>query len=151
MIERMTDTPAKLRENALWKETYAIAAFMYGKIDELVENHPDEKWVMASKFRTAASDSMFYMAQSIGTAVDDANGYDWSNARRSLFALQTMYIFATKQKLLELEPSIVVRIDALIAAIDLQIAKNKKDAEAATKKDMEPWLEKYRLWREMNQ
>ena len=60
-----------------------------------------------------------------------------------------MYIFACKQKFLELDPEIVVKIDKLLKEINANIATVKKEAENKAKKELEPWLEKYSLWKEM--
>lgn len=145
----MSNTTKKLRENPVWKETYAIVEFIYSKVDEIVANNPDEKWATATKLRNSANDSMFYVSQAVGSAEANAREYDWNGARKNLFAVQTMYIFATKQKLLELEPEMVVRIDRLIESVDSELIKTKKDTEVKRKKEMEPWLEKYRIWQQM--
>lgn len=145
----MKDVPSKLRLNPLWQDVYELVVHIYGKIDEIMDNFPDEKWTTASKLRNSANDSLFYIAQSIGNTSIEAAEYDWSNSRKSIFALQTMYIFAGKQKFLELDPDIVVRIDKILEKIDSSIEASKKEVERKNKKELEPWLEKYRLWKEM--
>jgi hypothetical protein len=146
----MKDAFITSRANPLWKETYAIVEYMYGSISELIINFPDEKWGTASKLRNAANDSLFYIAQAVGNATPEARDYDWSSARRNLFALETMYIFVCKQKFLELEPSIVVRIDTLLKQIDTQIEVTKKESKDKTQADLQSWLDKYQLWQKMN-
>jgi len=37
----------------------------------------------------------------------------------------------------------------LLVDIDDEIANTKKEIEKKSKEDMEPWLEKYWLWKEM--
>lgn len=138
----------KLTDNALWKEANAIAEHMYAKLEEL-ERTPDEKWNSERKIRNAANDVIFFIAQSVGNYLPEAAEYDWNNARKNLFALRTVYTFAHKQRFISLEPEIVVKIDKLLADIESEIDKTKKEAEAKSKQDMEPWLEKYRLWKEM--
>ncbi|PLS81789.1 hypothetical protein CYG49_01450 [Candidatus Saccharibacteria bacterium] len=147
----MKAVPKKLREDPLWKETLALTEYMYGKVDELTVNYPEEEWASANKLRNSANDSLFYVAQALGNTEASASEYDWSYARKNLFSTETMYIFATKQKLIDLEPEIVVRIDRLIEAIDSLIEKAKEDAETKTKRELEPWLEKYRLWQQMQE
>jgi hypothetical protein len=142
-------TPDKLRANPLWRETYAIAGYMYDKIYELIANFPDEQWTTASKLRNSANDSLFYISQAIGSAAPEVSKYDWSNARKNLFSLQSMYTFAGRQKFLELEPEIVVRIDALLGEIDKRIVSSNMEAKKKDKEDLEPWLEKYRLWQKI--
>ncbi len=75
--------------------------------------------------------------------------YDWNYARKYLFSLQSMYIFATKQKFLELEPEIIVKIDKLLREIEVQIKQSKRKEEERNKKELERWLEKYRLWQKI--
>jgi len=62
-----------------------------------------------------------------------------------------MYTFAAKQKFLELEPEIIVKIDSLLEEIDKKIASSKKETQNKNKEELEPWLEKYRLWQKMNE
>lgn len=141
-------TDKKLTENHLWKEANAIAEYMYGRLEEF-EQTPDEKWNTERKIRNAANDTLFFIAQAVGNFMPDAAEYDWNNARKNLFALRTMYTFAHKQKFIVLNPEIVVKIDKLLADIDTEITAAKDEITKKTKKDMEPWLEKYRLWKEM--
>jgi hypothetical protein len=118
-----------LRDNPIWKETYAIVEDIYSRIDKLIEEHPDEKWATASKLRNAASDSLYYVSQSVGNAVLETSGYDWNNARKHLFSLQTMYIFAAKQQLLAMDPELIVKIDNLFKQIDANIASSQATHE----------------------
>lgn len=37
----------------------------------------------------------------------------------------------------------------MLEGVDASIVKSKKEAENKTKKELEPWLEKYRLWKEI--
>jgi len=138
----------KLTESALWKEANAIAEYMYGRLEDF-EQTPDEKWNTERKIRNAANDTIFFVAQAVGNFLPDAAEYDWNNARKNLFALRTMYVFAHKQKFISLNPEIVVKIDALLASIDGEIATVQKEIVKKAEKDMKPWLEKYRLWKDM--
>ena len=140
----------KLTKNSLWKEANAIAEHMYSKLDELAHT-PDEEWNSERKIRNAANDVIFFVAQAVGNFLPDAAEYDWNSARKNLFALRTIYTFAHKQKFISLEPEIVVKIDGLLAMIDKEIIAARQEIEMKSKKDMEPWLEKYRLWKDMQQ
>lgn len=144
-----SDDMKTLRDNPLWKESVGIAEKMYSLADEISDSNPDEKWNTERKIRNTANDMMFYISQVVAKTTIDTAEYDWNNARKSLFGLQTMYIFATKKHFLELEPELVVRIDKLIAKIDEGIEKSHEEAEQNATKEMEPWLEKYNLWKKM--
>ncbi len=145
----MKDTPNKIRDDELWKDVYSLVAHMYGIIDDLLANYPDEQWTTVSKLRNSANDSLFYASQATGSASPESSQYEWNNTRKNLFALQAMYTFAAKQKFFELEPEIIVKIDGLLEQVDKKIALSKKAHEAKNKEELEPWLEKYRLWQQM--
>jgi hypothetical protein len=138
-----------LRDNAMLKEATDLAGYMYGEVLKQFGDFSEEKWNTESKIRRASNDVIFYIAQAVGGTTSDTTQYDWSSARKNLLSLQTMYVFANKQGFVELEPSIVTRIDKLIANIDIEIVESKKEIERKTKNEMEPWLEKYSLWKEM--
>lgn len=142
----MADVPAKLRDNQLWKEVYSLAGLIYAKLDDLVANFPDEKWNSASRLRNAANDSLFYVSLAVGSATPETSLHDWNSARRNLFALQSVYTFAAKQKFFELEPEVIVTIDRLLKVVDKEMDASRLAAERREQKELEPWLEKYRLW-----
>ncbi len=140
----------KLRDDSLWKEVFEVAQYMYGKLLEL-ENFPDEKWTVEGKLRTAAFDALYFLANAISSGDDSTSSviFDWNNARKSLFAVQTAYIFAGKQGFLELEPERVVQIDRLLKEYVSRIDAVRKENIRRDKADKEAWLEKHRLWQEM--
>jgi hypothetical protein len=139
-----------LRQNATLKEAIVIAEYMYTEVLKQFEEFTEEKWYSEDKIRRTSNDLIFFIAQAVGTSTTDTTEYDWSNARKNLLSLQTIYIFANKQGFIELEPSIVNRIDNLIMDINDKIDNSKKEYERITKNEMKPWLEKYRLWKEMH-
>lgn len=145
----MPQIPISLRDNKIWKDTYDIAQFIYAKVDELNEHHPDEKWDSVSKLKSSAIDSIYYISQAVGSMEADAAIYEWNSARKSLFALQSIYLFDTKQNMLDLEPSIIVKIDKLISEIDIEIANANRVSKQITNEDLEPWLKKYEIWRKL--
>lgn len=127
-----------LRDNPTWKETSEIVDAVYGQLDKLIKDFPEEKWASASKLRNAANDCLYYISQAVGNALIETSSYDWSNARKHLFSLQSMYIFATKQKFLTIEPELIVRIDKLIQQIDTSIAAaNAAKASSTLQNDHE--------------
>lgn len=146
----MKNIPKRIRDDELWKNVYALVEYMYGKVEDVITNFPKEEWTTASKLHSSAIDSLFYISQAVGNDAPEISRYDWSNARKYLFSLQTMYIFAAKQKFFELEPEVVVKIDNFLDEVDKRIAASKKEAEKKNKDELEPWLEKYRLWQKMH-
>ena len=137
------------RRDPLWKTTFELARQMYNIAHQILELHPDEQWATVNKLRTTVNDCMFHVSQSVGAVPAEVSVYDLNNARKNLFTLQSMYIFATKQQFISLDPEIVVTIDSLIADVDNRIKSAEEFRALQTQKDLEPWLEKYRLWQKM--
>ena len=145
----MNSTINKIREDMFWKSVYKLVEHIYGKIDDLIANFPNEEWATASKLRNSANDSLFYVSQVVGSAAPEMSKYDLNNARKNLFTLQSMYTFAAKQKFLYLEPELIVEIDKILTEIDKRIKVSDKATEEKNKEELEPWMEKYRLWQKM--
>lgn len=141
--------PLKIRSDKLWQDVYRLVEHMYDIVYSLIDEHPDEQWTTASRLRSAANDSLFYVSQAVGSAKIDAAQYDWNSARKSLFSLQSMYTFAAKQTFFKLEPELVIEIDAMLDLIDYKIKEGKKEEISQSKKELEPWLEKYRIWQDL--
>lgn len=141
-------TNQQLTENTLWKTAKEIAEYMYDRLDDF-SHTPDEKWNTERKIRNTANDMIFFVAQAIGGSLPEAAEYDWNNARKNLFALRTMYVFAHKQKFISLSPDMVVKIDHLLTAIDKEMTATRKEINKKAQEDITPWLKKYQLWKEM--
>lgn len=145
----MTSSPTKIRDDELWQDVYKLVKNIYGQIDDLIAHFPNEEWTTANKLRNSANDSLFYVSVAVGNVALESSKYDLNNARKNLFALQSMYIFATKQKFLELEPELIVALDTILAEIDKRYAKSDQEAKNKTKQELESWQEKYHLWQKM--
>lgn len=145
----MKNIPKKIREDVFWQDVYKLVEYIYSKIDSLIVEFPAEEWATASKLRSSANDSLFYVSQAVGNIAPEVGKYDLSNARKNLFTLQSMYTFAAKQKFLDLEPELIVELDKILAEIDERIDTSDKELKKKNKEELEPWLEKYRLWQKM--
>ena len=145
----MKTTSKKIRDDALWQSVYKVVERIYGQIDDLITNFPTEEWATASKLRNSANDSLFYTSQAIGSVAPETRKYDLNNARKNLFTLQSMYTFAARQNFLELESEVVVEIDTILIEIDKRIDNSDKESQKKNEEDLEPWMEKYRLWQKM--
>jgi len=137
----MSKKDSNLRDNPIWKDTFKLTEYIYEVNQEIIDNDPEEKWGSASKLRYAADDALFYVAQAVGGIPEYAD-YDWSNAKKHLFTLQTLYLFSHKQKLFDLDPEIVMLLDELILTTAKEIEKSKKAAEEKSQKDIEKAIEK---------
>ena len=145
----MKSTPKKIRDDVFWQSVYKLVERIYNKIDDLIADFPAEEWLTANKLRCSANDSLFYISQVVGSVAPEMSKYDLNNARKYLFTLQSMYTFASKQKFLELEPEIIVEIDNILHEIYKRVKNSDTEAEKKNKEELEPWMEKYRLWQKM--
>ena len=146
----MAKDQPKPRDDTLWQNVNTLVQHIYSLLDDIVVNFSNEEWSTVSKLRNAANDSLFYTAQAVGSVAPEITTYDYNNARKNLFTLQTMYTFAGKQRFTKLDPDVVVNIDEMLAEIDARMQVCQKELEKKNKEELEPWLEKYRIWQKMH-
>jgi len=139
-----------MKEGSLHKEIAAIAKSMYDAADVIEVNSIDEKWRTASKIKNAANDSYFYVAQVVGAGENNALEFDCINARKHLNTLKSMYVFAAKQGMTELDPELVVKIEKLVKEIDSVQEAGEAKIKRKTEEELKPWLEKYRIWQKIS-
>jgi hypothetical protein len=139
-----------MKKNPLLEEATAITESMYMIAEAIETDLLDEKWRTASKLKNAANDAYFYVAQVVGAGKNQALEFDCINARKHLNTLKAMYVFATKQNMTELDPELVVKIDSLVSEVDAEQVSGQKEIERKTQEELEPWLEKYRIWQKIS-
>ncbi|HSX36018.1 MAG TPA: hypothetical protein VLH84_03745 [Patescibacteria group bacterium] len=147
MSSLKTPEPLKLENSALWKEVNSLVEHLYGRLSALPE---DEKWNSVYKIRTASTDLVFYVGMALGNGAPMGGEYEWGNARKHAAALKTIYRHVGRLKLMELDPDVMVRLDKIIKQIDEELAVAYKRIDAVNDAELKPWLEKYRIWQEMN-
>jgi hypothetical protein len=136
----------KLEDDPIWKEACALAEYMYAHLHTLPE---EEKWETQHKLRGSANDMMYYTSQAIGLGWLQGATYEWSQVRKFANALKAMCRFAGRQGMLELEPDIMVRLDAFIKQVDQKFSAALKETEATNKEEMEDWRKQYVMWQQM--
>lgn len=146
----MKAIPKKVRQDQLWQKVYKIVEQIYSNVDDIIAANPAEEWNTASKLRSSAGDSLFYVSQVVGSVAPEMAKYDLNNARKNLFSLQSIYTFAAKQKFFEIDPQVIIDIDQVIDQLDQRLETYKKELDKQNKEDLEPWLEKYRIWQKIN-
>lgn len=139
-----------MKENSLVNEVSAIAAAIYEVADSIEANEVDEKWRTVSKLKNAANDAYFYVSQVVGAGKGQSAEFDCISARKNLNTIKSMYVFASRQRMTELDPELVVSIDKAITAIDAEQVAGQKEVKRRTEEEMKPWLEKYRIWKEIS-
>lgn len=139
-----------MKKSPLLDDVNSIAEAMYKIANAIETDVLDERWRTASKLKNAANDAYFYVAQVTGAGESQALEFDCINARKYLNTLKAMYIFAAKQNMTELEPELVIKIDRLVAKIDIEQASSQKEIKRKIEEELKPWLEKYRIWQQMS-
>src|SRR5665213_2647543 len=115
-----------MKEKSLINEASVIAESMYAVADAIEADSDDEKYRTISKLKNAANDAYFYVAQASGAGKNQALEFDCIFARKNLNTLKSMYVFASKLGMVELDPDEVVRIDKLIDTIDAEQKASQK-------------------------
>jgi len=133
----------------LLNESIKIVEYIYDEVLKQFDEFSEEKFHTELKLRRAANDIIFFAAQVAGNTTVDTSEYDLESLRKNLVTLKTMYIFAGK-RFIELEPSIVIRVDKLIVEVDKEIDRSKEEVKRRTDEELEPWFKKYNLWKEMS-
>lgn len=137
--------------DSILREMQALAGVMYEVLHTIEVELPEEKWATVSKLRSATNDSLFYAALATGSAIPGAGEYEWNNARKNVVAMRVMYIFAGKQSFTATDPDIVLRLDRLVKDIDVEIKATRDAAQSRESESLKPWMEKYRIWREIHE
>lgn len=115
---------------------------------EVADNISDSEYEIKSKLKYSATDLLFYISLAEG-GQDYSSGFEWANARKNLIALRSMHRLADRRGLFEIRPEIMVSIDRLTEEIDYNIKQSEDKLTKRDKSELEPWLKKYNLWKEM--
>ena len=144
--------PFKLEQEPLWKEAFEIAEYMYGTLPGFPHG---EEWGVAAKMRSASADCLLWVSFALGNPGTTSREYEWASARKHACALKAMYLLATRQQFVVLEPAVVVRLDKLIFQIDAErldaIEQDEKQAAMERQKELKSWLEKYEIWKKLKE
>lgn len=135
----------RLEDEPLWVEANSFAEAIYAILPDISE---EEKWDISNKLRSSVIDLLFCVSEALGDARPVTTEFEWGESRKHISALKTIYRFAGRQKIIDLDPSLMVRFDKFMADIDGKVADAYDQTEADQKHDLEMWRTKYQLWRE---
>lgn len=139
-----------MKSSNLILDAAAIAHEIYA-IANIIENEfVDEKWRTVSKLKSAANDAYFDVANVVGAGENNSLEYDCINARKHLVGLKSMYIFASKEGMIKIDPQLVVDIDRLVAKIEFEMSASQDEMKRKNEEELKPWLEKYRIWQKIS-
>ena len=125
------------------------AIFIAESFYELADSLPiEEKHMISSRFRFACLDIVFYIAQGVG-GEGGITEHDWISVKKNLLGLKSVYRLAGKQGVVNIDPDLMVKIDSLYDETDENLKLSREVVKDLRKEDLEPWLEKYKLWKEM--
>jgi site-specific recombinase XerD len=89
------------------------------------------------------------VAQIAGAGESQSTEFDCMSAKKYLSTIKSLYVFASKQHLIDLDPSLVVQIDNAIETISSELVASEQERTRRSEADMAPWLEKYRIWQKI--
>lgn len=135
----------KQEDSAVWKEANALAEYIYSILDKI----PQEDWSVASKLRISSTDMIFYCSQAINNTNPSGQEFDWGYTRKAVGTSKTLYRFVGRQKLIKLDPEIMVRFDRLIDLIDIEVQKAYDQTAAQSEKELDVWRKKHKLSKEV--
>jgi site-specific recombinase XerD len=138
-----------MNQKTLLEDASEIASAMYEAASTIEITDLDEKWRTVSKLKSAAIDAYFYVAQIAGAGESQSTEFDCMSAKKYLSTIKSLYVFASKQHLIDLDPSLVVQIDNAIETISSELVASEQERTRRSEADMAPWLEKYRIWQKI--
>lgn len=147
----MSDIPKPalrpLSKNPLIQEAFSIAETIYQVLPQLPDS---ERWDTTAKLRQASNSLLCDVARGVANTSPNGGEYDWSNARKDAAALLTMYRFADKQGFLKKRAALILKLDALIKAIDIEIKNEYQRTEDYRQYELSAWQDKYDIWQKLN-
>lgn len=147
---RKARTP-KLRNHPIFKDCFWLAERVYDELDANGENFSEaEEWNTKSKLRNSANDALFNIAMACGSRAPGGSEYEWNTAKKQLAGLLAMYLFAGRRHFVVLDPEVVMKLESLLDVVDTEILSSHKEAKQRDLEETEPWLQRYRIWEEMN-
>ena len=144
------ETQLNMKSDPLITDAGLIAREMYAIANIIENDFEDEKWRTVIKLKNAASDAYFNVANVVGAGKNQSLEYDCINARKNLIALKSMYIFASKEGMIKLDPQLVVDIDNLVGKIDQEMTASRDEIKLRAEEELKPWLEKYHIWQKIS-
>jgi site-specific recombinase XerD len=138
-----------MNQKTLLEDASEIASAMYEAASTIEITDLDEKWRTVSKLKSAAIDAYFYVAQIAGAGESQSTEFDCMSAKKYLSTIKSLYVFASKQHLIDLDPSLVVQIDNAVETISAELVASEQERTRRSEADMAPWLEKYRIWQKI--
>lgn len=142
-----TSQLVKLEDEPMWIEACNLAEHIYGLLHLLPE---EEKWNTTLKLRNSSNDLMYYVSQALSNTSPAAVEYDWAGVRKHASALKTMYRFAGKQKFIDLDPEIMVRLNKFLEQVDQKVMDAVDQTREANLAEVAHWRKKYEIWKGIN-
>ncbi len=122
--------PQKLEANKLWRAASEIAVYAYSVLHEFPE---EEQYGMQPNLRERAFDLTSDIAEAVGSVDPRDRAYSYGRALRDAYSVRNTLVIAGKTGVLDIEPSVIVKLDTLIDALVVETADTSKSIPAYLK------------------
>lgn len=107
----MSQTKMKrLEDDELWRIAREVALYGYNVLQDLPD---EERYGMEQQLRDRSFDLTNDIAEAVGSTDPREKSYSYGRALRDAFSVRNTFIMANKTGMLQVEPSVFVRIDEL--------------------------------------
>ncbi len=123
----------KLETNSLWRAATDVAVYAYSVLHEFPE---EEQYGMQPNLRERAFDLTSDVSEAAGSIDPRDRAYSYGRALRDAYSVRNTLVIAGKTGVLDIEPSIIVKLDKLIDDLIAETAETT-DGIPAYLKSME--------------
>lgn len=110
----------KLEDSDLWQHAQKVCKVMYELNDHLSE---EERATLGYRLRGKAFDITADIAEAVGAIDYRDSEFPLSMARKAVFSLKNVYRFLGVQKIVSIDPDIMLSLDELVAKIDHEVTQ----------------------------
>lgn len=120
----------KLEDDKLWRLASEIALYAYSQLS----NFPaEEDYGMNPRLRDRAFDLTTDIAEAAGSLDPRDKAFSYGKALRDAYSVRNTFIMANKTGMLDVEPAIFVKLDALVNGLGKQVSESSNDIPAYLK------------------
>lgn len=120
----------KLESNKLWRAATDVAVYAYRVLHEFPE---EEQYGMQPNLRERAFDLTSDIAEAVGSIDPRDRAYSYGRALRDAYSVRNTLVVAGKTGVLDIEPSVIVKLDNLIDDLVAETAETTNGIPAYLK------------------
>lgn len=122
--KQTTHRYVRLEDDKLWRQASVIALWSYSQLHNF---HEDEAYGMQPRLRDRSFDLTNDIAEATGSIDPRDKAYYYGQALRDCFGIRNTLIMANKTGMLDVEPAVLVQLDALAKALNGEVADQTDD------------------------